>query len=83
MQIYSFLEFRFITIFTSNQQKKKKDHHDDDVVNDDDDDENDDDVADDDDENIEPPVLRHNPGEDPSLLLRFLTPAHRHHHCHH
>ena len=39
-----------------------------------------------DDEKIEPPALRHNPGEDPSLLLRFLTPAHRHHrhhHCHH
>ena len=33
-----------------------------------------------DDEKIEPPALRHNPGEDPSLLLRFLTPAH---HCHH
>ena len=27
VQIYSFLEFRYITIFTSNQQKKKKDHH--------------------------------------------------------
>ena len=38
------------------------------------------------DKKIWPPALRHNPGEDPSLLLRFLTPAHRHHryhHCHH